>query len=737
MPRPIKVLAVAWAAVFSLSLLVLAQAEEDATLRLRLGDPRLKDRTMAVGVNEIFSARSSRPMSFPKMIEAMKDARFIYVGESHDNLSMHDIQLRVIQALHEKYKNIAVGLEMLPTDIQPVLDKWTQGQLSREEFIREVRWYIYWSMNFGFYEKIFDFARENKIPVYALNVPREIITKVRMKGWDSLSDEEKSRVPKLDLTSEDHRSLMRTIFGGSDIPHEMKGEGFEKMFEGLYRAQVAWDEIMGANAIRGAERTKGKMIVLAGSGHLIYNLGINRRVYDQNHLPFQTVIAVSVAPPEKDILVSRTLADYAWAIPEEARPAFPSVGLALKKVDGFDNLVIDRKPIDGVALGRDFEKGDVILSVDGRTFADISDLRIYLARFKWDEEAKFRLLRAGEVKEVALKFQEQPPAEMKKDVQASPEKMKAALAAVPKIDRLRRRLESLVRNAEGEVGVSVKHIESGQSLDLNGGTSFPMASVFKLPVFVELMAQAQEGKLNLDEEVSLQNTDRHLGSGVISSLAAPGVRLSWRNLAKLMMMISDNSAADILLEKVGPENINKRLKQAGVTGLSVNRTCQELIMDYAGLDYQKYKGLTLEQVAAEMQKSGERSPEAYRETVLKFGQDPRDQSTPAAMNLLLEKIWKKEILDPQSSSFIISTLLQCQTGEGRIKGRLPPRTSLAHKTGTIAGTVNDAGIIYLPDGLGHVVLTVFTKNFLVRTSQVEEIIAEIGRLVYDFFAFTS
>ena len=265
---------VAWFLCLTLVLPLLArgQDEEDKTLRLPIGDARLKDRTMNVAAGEILAARTGKPAAFSRMIKELAGYRFVYVGESHDSLAMHDIQLQVIQALHAKSPDIAVGLEMLPLETQPVLDRWSQGLLSRDEFLRESRWYVHWSMNFGYYEKIFEFAKANRIPLYALNAPREVIAKVRAGGRDSLTEAEKEVVPPLDLGLEDHRALMRAIFGESDIPHEMKGgeAAFDKMFEGLYRAQVAWDEVMAANAIRGAEASKLRLVVLAGSGHMIW-----------------------------------------------------------------------------------------------------------------------------------------------------------------------------------------------------------------------------------------------------------------------------------------------------------------------------------------------------------------------------------------------------------------------------------------------------------------------------------
>lgn len=288
-----------------------------------------------------------------------------------------------------------------------------------------------------------------------------------------------------------------------------------------------------------------------------------------------------------------------------------------------------------------------------------------------------------------------------------------------RIDRLKTQIERLLRRADGKVGVAVKHLESGQGLNISGEMLFPMASAFKVPVLVELLYQVKEGRYKLEDDITVQKSDQHVGSGMISNLVMPGMRLSVLNMAYFMMMISDNSAADILLEKVGAENINLRLKNLGITGISVNRSCQKLIMDLQALQ------------------AGSRTPEARKAAIVKFGENPEDEATPLAMNTLFEKIFKKEILDPDSCNLALQIMLKCETGEKRIKGELPAGTIVAHKTGTLAGTVDDCGIIYLPDGQGHVALTVLTKDFTADTSDVEEIIAKIARLVYDYFYFTN
>jgi len=381
----------------------------DKSLQLKIGDPRFKDKVFDVAPEGLYAMETGGNVPFAKMIQEMKSVSLVYIGETHNSLPMHDLQFKVIQALYEQDRDIAIGLEMFPVTCQEVLNKWSLGILSEEEFIREGQWYINWNFNFGFYKRIFDYAKANKIPMIGLNAPREIITKIRMSGWESLKEEEKALVPKPDLSHPEHRQLIRTIFESAEIPPQMKGAGLDMMFEGLYRSQTAWDFVMGYNTLEALKKERKKMIVLAGSGHLIYNLGINLRASQKSRLPGKTVISVIVPKGQTSVRISRSLGDYIWGIAEEEKPAYPSVGLSFKKFKGLENLVIDNKPIDGAAKAADFEKGDVVLAVDGKSYTEVNELRSYLARFKWDEEVKFRILRSGQEKDVILKFKEQPP----------------------------------------------------------------------------------------------------------------------------------------------------------------------------------------------------------------------------------------------------------------------------------------------------------------------------------------
>ena len=382
------------------------QEETDQTLRLEIGDPLYKSKTLNIEAGKIFSAEKGKAIAFKEMIDAMKKARFIYVGETHDSLPMHEIQFKIAKALYMQNRNLSIGLEMFDVNWQEKLNQWSMGIMTEDEFIDLAKWYENWNFNFDYYRKIFELAKEHKIPMYALNSPREIIRKIRMRGWESLSEEEKNIVPEPGLSNEDHRFFIKKIFSEVNMPEAMKGHE-QMMFEGLYRAQSAWDEVMAKNTLKAADVEGSRVIVFAGSGHLLYNLGISRRVFEKRAFPFKTVICITVPEGKESIEVSRSIADFVWGIPFEKRPVYPSPGIALKKVEGLDNPIIERDPVSGAAKGQNFKKGDIILSVDGKEYVSINDLRKYLSRFGWGDEVCFRMLREAVEIETMLVFKEQ------------------------------------------------------------------------------------------------------------------------------------------------------------------------------------------------------------------------------------------------------------------------------------------------------------------------------------------
>ena len=304
------------------------------------------------------------------------------------------------------------------------------------------------------------------------------------------------------------------------------------------------------------------------------------------------------------------------------------------------------------------------------------------------------------------------------------------------IERLRLQIEQAIPAAKGDVGVFIKHLETGVEVGVLADEPFPLASSFKLPILVELYAQERAGKVKFDEPHGLTPADQHIGSGDISvNFDLPGVSLSVRNLANLMMMISDNSATDILLTRVGAANVTARMRALGLNGIRVDRTTQELILDYGGQDTARLKGRT----AKELQPLIRRPPEdeaarLARDTT--YATDARDQGSPRDMTRLLELLWRGQVVDADASAAMLELMKRCRTGGARIKGLLPRDTVVAHKTGSVGGTIDDVGIIYLPHGAGHVAVSVLSKRTRAASADVERVIAEISRYAYDYFVFT-
>jgi len=300
-------------------------------------------------------------------------------------------------------------------------------------------------------------------------------------------------------------------------------------------------------------------------------------------------------------------------------------------------------------------------------------------------------------------------------------------------DRLQNEIARLAKITDGEVGLTAIHIESGRHVALNETGRFPMASTFKVPIAVQLLSRIDRGEVRLDQMVTLEPHDLHPGSGTLSNLfKQPGVSLSVRNLMELMLLISDNSATDIMLRLAGgPEAVTAKMRELGISGIDVSRPTVRLISEWLGADLPPEKDWTPDLFG----KLHAAVPaETRRSAVAKFNADPRDTAQPAAMADLLLKIYSKKLHKPESADLLLDIMRRCQTGDARIKGMLPPDTVVAHKTGSIGSTINDVGIVTLPDNAGHVVLALFVKQGT-KSEASEKAIAEISRTVYDYFLF--
>jgi beta-lactamase class A len=307
----------------------------------------------------------------------------------------------------------------------------------------------------------------------------------------------------------------------------------------------------------------------------------------------------------------------------------------------------------------------------------------------------------------------------------------AQVAQDPNLGRLERELARLERISGGRMGVAAVHLETGRAVYLNRSERFPMASSYKVPIAVQLLTRVDRNELRLDSMIVLQRGDLHPGSGTLTELFDdPGVILSLRNYLELMLLISDNSATDVVLRTAGGgAAVTQRMRALGIEGINVDRPTVGLIADFAGWrlapdSQHAWRAAAMRTTAAQRDSAS-----------AAFNKDPRDTSSPEGMALLLQKIWRREALSAQSSTLLLDIMTRSTTGPLRIKGMLPPDVRVTHKTGTIGETTNDVGIIALPDNAGNVVTVVFVKESRLPVETRERAIAQVSRAIYDYFLF--
>lgn len=288
--------------------IVLFQA---STYELPIGRPG----QATVAVNEVRDLRTNTPSSVAQIAEAAKGYRFVFVGESHDNPYHHKMQADVIQALVDAGRDVIVGFEMFTRPVQKSLNPWTLGMYTKEEFIKEADWKGQWGFPFELYEPIFEVTKKNRLPMVALNVPRDWVRAVGRGGYDGLTAEQKSQLQgDFYMGNKEHRKLIESMMGG----HPMTGTQGENM----YKAQTLWDEGMADSAIKYLNsRVCGPqtvMVVVAGTGHMMYGQGINFRIKRRTGMDGLNVTCVE----SKDLIkVSRGLGDFVYCSPEVERKA--------------------------------------------------------------------------------------------------------------------------------------------------------------------------------------------------------------------------------------------------------------------------------------------------------------------------------------------------------------------------------------------------------------------------------
>jgi beta-lactamase class A len=257
---------------------------------------------------------------------------------------------------------------------------------------------------------------------------------------------------------------------------------------------------------------------------------------------------------------------------------------------------------------------------------------------------------------------------------------------------------------QGKVAIAVKHLGTGESYVLNGDVPMPTASLCKFPVLIEVYQQVAEGKVKLDDPIKVRNEDIVPGSGVLKYLFDPDTTITLREASKLMIGVSDNTATNLVLDKIGIGSTAKRMEAMGYPN--------------TGIYSKSFRGSTTS---------------VNRERTRKFG---LGSTTANDMVSLLEKCNRGEIVSKDASKEIIATLRLAQDTERMTRFLVDTKgVSVAHKPGAVDNAKTDAGILFFEKGpVALCILTNENKDVGYAIDNAGNVfIGKVTKAVYDYF----
>jgi uncharacterized iron-regulated protein len=328
------------------------------------------------------------------LVADLADRRVVFVGETHDRYEHHLNQLAIIRGLHRQNPRLAIGLEFFQQPFQGVLDRYLAGELDEAGLLRESEYFTRWRYDYRLYRPILQFAREQGLPLIALNVPRELTERVSRAGLEGLTPAERAGVPAgMDRGDATYQDRLRGVF--------KQHPGAERRnFQHFLDAQVLWDEGMAERAARFLrEHPEQRLVVLAGAGHMLFRQGIPDRL--QRRLPAArsaVILQAGEMTPEPG------LADYLLYPQPVALPKGGLLGVLLDdtqagavKIKGF----ADASPARQAGL----QEGDQIRRIGAIAITHYPDVRIALLDGRPGDQVPVEVLRPGTPEGRTLQFQ--------------------------------------------------------------------------------------------------------------------------------------------------------------------------------------------------------------------------------------------------------------------------------------------------------------------------------------------
>lgn len=242
-----------------------------------------------------------------EVLSAIAQTQVIYLAENHNSRADHIAQLNIIKALDENNK-LAIGLEMFQRPFQSALNDYLAGTTTEAELIEQSEYETRWGFDWELYAPILRYAKENQIPLLAMNTPTEATRQVAREGLASLKGDVLTYLPpiaEVDTTDEAYRASVAQVFGAHGHGHSMN-------FDNFFAAQVLWDETMAESIAKQlSDDPERQIVVLAGEGHIAFDYGIPNRV--ERRLPNVEQASVRLSPADQSVTPGFT--DFVWVTP--------------------------------------------------------------------------------------------------------------------------------------------------------------------------------------------------------------------------------------------------------------------------------------------------------------------------------------------------------------------------------------------------------------------------------------
>ncbi|MCP4764940.1 MAG: PDZ domain-containing protein [Gammaproteobacteria bacterium] len=357
------------------------------------------------------------------LFDSLTGARVVLLGEVHDNRAHHRWQHYMLSALHARNANLVVGLEMLPRRVQSTLDAWSAGKLDENEFIEQSEWRELWGYDAELYLPLLHFARLHRLPTTALNIDRELVSKVGRHGWQAVDETQRMGLSDPALASEAYLlSLARLYAYKQKILHHDSEEDLAEIdfdadidasiddvlqleeFTHFVDAQLTWDRAMAEAIVSAlADNDDVMMVGIIGRGHLEHGWGVPRQLAD---LGIEEVVVL--LPVDADDDCDALPADIARAVfvvdteSEAVDAPRPLLGVMIE--DSEQGVRVMEVVAGSVAADAGIETGDLIQTAAGFEVRGTSELIAVIQRQAPGTWLPLRVLRGDQIHELAARF---------------------------------------------------------------------------------------------------------------------------------------------------------------------------------------------------------------------------------------------------------------------------------------------------------------------------------------------